>query len=130
MEYKDFIHAVTDRMGLSRQEAADTTRATLEALAERLSDGEAEQLARQLPDGLAEYARPPRSPRKKHHAERSGLDDFLHKVREHTGLTDEETRRGVAAVLSTLREAVDPGEFDDVMSQLPAGFSELVAARG
>jgi uncharacterized protein (DUF2267 family) len=33
---------------------------------------------------------------------------------------------GVRAVLTTLRDAVTHGEFDDVMSQLPKEFQELV----
>jgi uncharacterized protein (DUF2267 family) len=124
VEYKEFIRSVTDRTSLSRQEAADLSRATLEALAERLSDGEATQLALQLPDGLAEYVRP----HKRKQAERFGLDEFVRKVSQHTGLTVEETTRGVGAVLTTLREAVSAEEFDDVMSQLPGAFSQLVEA--
>jgi uncharacterized protein (DUF2267 family) len=124
VEYKEFVHAVTGRTALSRQEAADLTRATLEALAERLSDGEATQLALQLPDGLAEYVRP----QKRKQAERFGLHEFVRKVSQHTGLTVEETTLGARAVLTTLREAVSPDEFDDVMSQLPRGFSDLLEA--
>jgi uncharacterized protein (DUF2267 family) len=122
VEYKQFVQAVQDRTGLSRQESADLTRATLECLAERLSGGEAIQLAMQLPDGLREYL----TGTKKTQAERFGLDEFIRKVSEHTGLTTEETTRGVGAVLATLREAVTASEFEDVMSQLPGDFGELV----
>jgi uncharacterized protein (DUF2267 family) len=35
----------------------------------------------------------------------------------------------VDAVLVTLRDAVTPGEFDDVLSQLPQDFKRLGAPR-
>jgi uncharacterized protein (DUF2267 family) len=124
VEYKEFVQAVQDRTGLSRQESADLTRATLEALSERLSDGEAIQLSVQLPDGLREYVRP----RKRKPAERFGLDEFIRKVAEHTGLTEAETTSGVRAVLTTLREAVPGKDFADAMSQLPDDFATLVEA--
>jgi hypothetical protein len=34
----------------------------------------------------------------------------------------------VAAVLSVLRDAVSPGEFDDVLAQLGREFAELIRA--
>ncbi|MDQ1677596.1 MAG: hypothetical protein QOC93_2740 [Actinomycetota bacterium] len=123
MESKEFIQAVTERTGLSRQEAADLTRATLGTLAARVSDGELRQLAMQLPDGLREYAKP-----HKKGTERFGLTEFVRKVSEHTGLTESETTTGVRAVLTTLREAVSADEYRDVMSQLPGAFTELVDA--
>jgi uncharacterized protein (DUF2267 family) len=124
VEYKEFVQAVHQRTGLSRQEAADLARATLEALSERLSEGEVIQLSAVLPEGLREYVRPG----KKKQAERFGLDEFLQKVSEHTGLTLAETTPGVSAVLTSLREAVPATEFRDVMSQLPGDFAGLVEA--
>ena len=59
--------------------------------------------------------------------ERFDLDDLIARVSSRTGLTKAETMTGVAAVLLTLREAVDRKEFDDFMSQLPVEFSRLVA---
>jgi uncharacterized protein (DUF2267 family) len=123
VEYKEFIQTVHERTGLSRQEAADLTRATLGCLAARLSGGEAVQLAMQLPDGLREYVATG-TPNKQ--ADRFGVDEFVRKVSEHTGLTLDETTHGVGAVLATLRDAVSDDEFDDVMAQLPTGFGALV----
>jgi uncharacterized protein (DUF2267 family) len=36
------------------------------------------------------------------------------------------SRHVAAAVLITVRDAVTPGEFDDVLSQLPQEYRELV----
>jgi len=123
VEYKEFVQAVTDRTALSRQEAADLTRATLEALAERVSGGELRQLAMQLPDGLREYVRS-----NKKAADRFGLTEFIRRVGDHAGLTEPEATAGVRAVLTTLREAISAEEYRDVMSQLPGDFSGLVDA--
>jgi uncharacterized protein (DUF2267 family) len=37
-----------------------------------------------------------------------------------------EAREGMVAVLATTRDAVEPGEFDDVLSQLGGEFARLV----
>ena len=54
MEAKEFTPTVAERSALSREEAADLTRATLGTLADRLSAGEGCHLARQLPEPLNE----------------------------------------------------------------------------
>jgi uncharacterized protein (DUF2267 family) len=36
-------------------------------------------------------------------------------------------RTGVRAVLSTVREAITPGEWDDVVAQLPEEYQVLLA---
>jgi uncharacterized protein (DUF2267 family) len=45
---------------------------------------------------------------------------------ERTGLAETEAEAALIAVLTTLREAVTPGEFDDVLSQLGEEFAQLV----
>jgi uncharacterized protein (DUF2267 family) len=37
-----------------------------------------------------------------------------------------EAREGMVAVLATTRDAVEPGGFDDVLSQLGGDFARLV----
>jgi len=50
---REFFRSVADRAGLSREEATDLTRATLQALAQRLSQGAVRELVLHLPDQLA-----------------------------------------------------------------------------
>src|SRR5450759_3406257 len=58
MKHDELIAQVQHHARLaSRGEAEVATRATLETLAERLAGGEAEDLASQLPRGIAEYLR-------------------------------------------------------------------------
>jgi len=53
------------------------------------------------------------------------VNEFVRRVVERAEVGPEETRKA-AAVLTTVREAVTPGEFDDVLSQLPQEYRELV----
>jgi uncharacterized protein (DUF2267 family) len=118
---REFFHTVAQRAGLSREEAADLTRATLATLADRLSGGEARDLAAQLPEPLAQ---PLRSGDEA--AKRFDLEEFVRRVSKHTGLTPLETTRGIRAVLITLREVVANDEFAQVMAQLPKDFGTLI----
>jgi uncharacterized protein (DUF2267 family) len=54
------------------------------------------------------------------------VDEFVRRVAERGDVALDEARSGAAAVLTTVREAVTPGEFDDVLSQLPQEYRELV----
>jgi len=123
MDDREFFRTVAQRSGLSRQEAADVTRATLETLADRLSGGEAQDLAAQLPDGLREYLRAERNKG----AKRFGLDEFVDRISQRNGLKPAETRTALRAVFTTLRDA-SGDEFDEVMSQLPKEMQNLVTA--
>ena len=58
--------------------------------------------------------------------ERFNLVELIRRVSKRTGLNETETTAGVRAVLLTLREAVDPKEFNDFMSHLPAEFVRLL----
>jgi uncharacterized protein (DUF2267 family) len=125
MRYEEFIDAVAERAGVSPDQAEVLTQATLETLAERLSGGEALDLADQLPKGLQESLQP-----REEEAERFRLEEFVRRVSERADVDVALAWDGVSAVLTTLSEAVASGEFDDVMSQLPAEFGEMMVTTG
>jgi uncharacterized protein (DUF2267 family) len=52
VDEKTFYATVAERAGLSRSEAADLTRATLESIAGQVAGGELDRLAMALPDWL------------------------------------------------------------------------------
>lgn len=120
MKADEFYRDVAARAKLSKGEAADLTRAALEVLAMRVSPGEVRHLIRQLPEELVDSVRWNSKGRN-----RFGLDDLIERVSGRTRLTKTETMTGVEAVLLTLREAVEPKEFNDFVSQLPAEFTRL-----
>ena len=125
MKHDEFIGQVQHRARLSSRGAAErATRATLETLAERLSGGEAKDLAAQLPPEIGEHLRGSWSAI----GDRFSLDEFFKRVsrREGTDLPDAVFHARV--VIEVLREAVSKGEMDDIRAQLPAEFDRLIEA--
>ncbi|MET8089778.1 DUF2267 domain-containing protein [Micromonospora sp. NPDC005220] len=73
MEYEDFINAVTTRAKVSTDQAVTLTRATLETLADRISAGQAEDLAISFPTGLTTTCASRRRTEGRNTPSRSGL---------------------------------------------------------
>ncbi|MEU7765678.1 DUF2267 domain-containing protein [Nocardia sp. NPDC049190] len=121
MEAEEIFRTVADRASLSREEAADLTRAVLLTVADRLSRGEIRELRLRLPAPLDESLS-----RSRRTLDKFGLDEFLRRISGRTGLNADETSRGVSAVLTVLRDANIGNTFDHAMSQLPSEFRQLV----
>jgi uncharacterized protein (DUF2267 family) len=122
MDNEEFEKAVSNRAAIPRDRARILIRATLQTLGERLTRGEAGDLASQLPKPLKEVLTASSTPA----AEAFGLDEFIRRVSERTGVEVEEATDAVRAVFAALREAVTGGEFSGVMSQLPSEFLAVV----
>ncbi|MCW2650428.1 MAG: hypothetical protein JWR32_1404 [Mycobacterium sp.] len=120
MEYKEFINRVADNVGVPADEADKLTRAVLATLAERITGGEARDLAAQLPLPLQNPLLPARE-----EAEAFSFEEFVRRTAERAGTDRNVAEMAVDAVMATLRDAVTPGEFDDVISQLPLDFKHL-----
>ena len=121
MDYETFEQAVSERAHVPRDRATVLIRAVLETLSERLTGGEADDLAAQLPEPAKRWLTTPIEP-----AASFGLDEFIRRVEKRAKVTPDEAREGTQAVFMTLREAVTEGELNNVMSQLPGEFSKLV----
>lgn len=133
MDYRQFIDLVSrradvsgprriDGMPLNPTETAEIlTRATLEVLAQRISGGEARDLAAQLPPELADALQPEHEK-----AEPFDLEVFIQRVADHALVDFDAARAGVRAVFQTLREAVPGDEFPDVLSELPREYTALL----
>jgi uncharacterized protein (DUF2267 family) len=120
-EHDQFLTTVQQKAGISRERAEGASRATLETLAERLSAGEARDIAAQLPPELAPYL-PARGD-----AEGFDLDEFLRRVAEREGVDVPTAADHARAVFAALRRAVDPGEIEDLAAQLPNDFAPLLS---
>jgi uncharacterized protein (DUF2267 family) len=123
VDQKTFFATVAERAGLSKEEAADLTRATLQELARQISGGEVQQLALTLPDWLEPYL-----PRHDGRAHPKPMTEFFRDISQRIGLNEEETRRGVRAVLTVLREAIDPTHLEHALALLPKDYRQLEAA--
>jgi uncharacterized protein (DUF2267 family) len=121
MRYAQFIEKVSERMGGSLGQAEAVTQATLLTLAERITGGEARDLAGQLPEQLREFL-----DKKEEPAEAFDLNEFVRRVSLRAGVDRDTAGKGVRAVFQTLHGAVSTGEFEDVMAQLPKEFQNLV----
>jgi uncharacterized protein (DUF2267 family) len=123
MQYDEFISKVAQRTGWEREQAEAVTRATLATLSARITSGEADDLAAQLPQEL-------KSPLSSGPAKAVPFDvaEFKRRLAEHAAVPEDQAEKGIRAVFATLSEAVTGGEFDDVLSQLPNDYRSLVTA--
>lgn len=123
MKYADFVRQVAERTaGASLQQAQAITMATLRTLAERITGGEARDLAAQLPKDMQE----PLTSGVQRPAERFELEEFVHRIAARAEVNFTMAREGVRAALLTLRGAVSAGEFDGVLAQLTDEYRELL----
>jgi uncharacterized protein (DUF2267 family) len=121
VQYEEFVSKVAQQVGISRAESEKLAAAVMRTLGERLSGGEAEDLRAQLPEPLKGDLISTRE-----EAEGFGVEEFARRVAEKAGISEGQAGAGVVAVLDTVREAVSPGEFDDVLAQLGREFAELI----
>jgi uncharacterized protein (DUF2267 family) len=121
-----FWRRVAQRTGLDLERAKWATDAALEALADRISGGEVDDLKEQLPREL-------HAPLERGKAESNGAarrlstEEFVRGVAEREGVTPAEAEDHARAVFATLRETLDDKEFSDFVAQLPEDYAALLA---
>lgn len=125
MTVQQFYRNVMRTSGEERLDAVkDGTAAVLQALRDRLTREEGEQVVAQLPTELKRLWEvgddEGRRPVKMHR------DEFYERVRRDGGLRSErEARWMTLAVFGALKEQLSPGEAEDVLSQLPKDLKEI-----
>ena len=124
MKYDTFVGQVQSRAKLgSLGDAVGAIRATLETLGERLAGGEAKDLASQLPREIGYYL----------FRGSTGLGDrfhyreFVERVAYRECVDEPEAAYHSRVVMEVLSEAVSPGEFEDIIAQLPEDYAPLFA---
>ena len=122
MQYEEFVRGVEDRLTDPRPgEAEQAIIATLQTLGERISGGEAADIAAQLPDELAEPLTGVGDA-----AEGFGLEEFYRRVAEREDTGVDEALEHVPAVMTVLAQAISDDELQDVRSELPREFYPLL----
>lgn len=124
MQYQEFVNRVNEQIRTeSPGDAELAIQATLATLGERISGGEAENLAAQLP---AELQTQLESGNYTEEAEPFSLDEFYLRVAEREGASLPETAvEHARAVMEQLTRAVTGGELADIQRQLPEEYEPL-----
>lgn len=103
----------------TREEAERVVDAVFETLSERLSRTETRNLAAQLPDELKEKLF------RRLYTDRFVLRDFYNRVSARAGVGYPHAIKLARVVLITVREAISPGEWEDVVSEFPSEYEDL-----
>jgi uncharacterized protein (DUF2267 family) len=124
MTYDEFLRNVKEQAELADRSEAETTAVTvLQAVCDRLTGDEAEDLLAQLPKPLQEavsltHERPATMT----------ANQFVERVARDLQIPADDAEKRIRTVFGVLEEAVTPGEFHDVLAQLPSGYFELLQA--
>ena len=125
MRYATLMTLVQRRAGLTPEQAERAMEATLRTLSERISGGEAGDIAAFLPREMRDWMVPTVEA-----AEPFDRREFIRRVAEREGVDAETAEEHVRAVFHMLGYAVAPGELRDMASQLPRDFDDLLEEAG
>lgn len=118
--YDQYIRTVRSRAWFpSDVDTVEAIRAVLEVLGQRITIGQADDLATALPVDF----RP--SLRQSPGAHSFGLDEFLSRIAEREGVDVRSAADHARAVLSALADAVPKDELLDTLEQLPKEMRDL-----
>lgn len=125
MKYEEFMGQVQQRARLPDQNRTGAAiRATLQTLAERLTEGAASNLAAQLPSEVGRHLQEGGDGG----GERFDLDEFFTRVSKREQSDRPATVQHVRAVFAVLNEAVSAGEMEKVRQQLPEDYDPIFEA--
>lgn len=122
MDKHQFLTEVKNELRLKDMAEAETaSRSVLAALTDRITDEEANDLASQLPHDLRDFIRRRTGPLQK-----MDMDTFVSRIQGDLDLeTWDQAARVAAGVFAVLKRAVSPGEWEDVVSQLPRELQDM-----
>ena len=116
-EYEQFIKTIQHKADLSWEGVERAAAATLRTLGERLSTGEARDIARQLPGDLGEALRTD--------TDASAFDAaaFVRRVADREGVDLDTAERHIRAVFVALVRTLSEKELEDMVAELPQSYS-------
>ena len=120
MDSRHFLGRVGELTGFDGDRAEHLVRATLVTLGTRISPGEANDLAAQLPDSLGACLEHDSEPSRFH------PEEFQRRVARIVPLANDQAAPAIRAVFTVLSEAVSEGEMRQVLSQLGSEYERLV----
>jgi uncharacterized protein (DUF2267 family) len=119
--YERFITTIEQKAGIGWDKAERAAQATLETLAERISGGEARDLAADLPEALRTWllAHPG-------DAEQFGVDEFVRRVAAREDVDTDTAERHARAVFVALARLVRHDEIANLLTELPKEYERLL----
>lgn len=120
MDSGRFLNRVCELTGFDRDRSEHLVRATLVTLGTRISAGEADDLAAQLPGSFAACLQHESEP------SRFGPAEFERRIARIVPLANDQAAPAIRAVFTVLGEAVSDGELRQVLAQLGGGYESLV----
>jgi uncharacterized protein (DUF2267 family) len=121
VDYETFIRTVAADADIGFGEAERAARAVLETLGERIAQGEARDLAAQLPPELSPWIATTTP------AEGFDVDEFIRRIAEREEVDAVTAERHVRAVFTALSRAVDRREHDQMAAELSKDYWPLLA---
>jgi uncharacterized protein (DUF2267 family) len=115
MRYASFVTTVERLSDLSRPASERAIEATLRTLSERISGGEAQDIAAFVPQEVRAWLTSAPEP-----AEPFDRQELIRRVAELLHADRDPARRATEAVLQTLAVRISAGEVDDLEDELPA----------
>ncbi len=112
MGFRELIKKVQLYSGFSDAESQEALELMTENLAARLTDGERKDFASQLPMELKTIAITAKS-KGRHEADL--IQDFMDKE----GIPADRAKKQILCAWRALKDAISPGEIDDIRAQLP-----------
>jgi uncharacterized protein (DUF2267 family) len=119
--YERFITAIQQKAGISWDKAERAARATLETLAERISEGQARDLAADLPSEARDWLL-----RHTGNAEAFDAREFVRRAAEREEVDTDTAERHARAVFVALARLLPRNEIADLAAELPKDYAPLV----
>ena len=119
--YERFIMTIEQRAAIAWADAEGAARATLQTLGERISGGEARQLAEDLPQHLRRWLLADGED-----AEDFDVGEFIRRVAEREGVEPERAEQHARAVLIALARLVRGEEITRLAAQLPSEYKRVL----
>src|SRR4051812_9900703 len=121
-EYERFITTVEQKAHLGWEKAERVARTTLSVLADRLSAGEARDIAAQLPGDLGKHLESADG------AQPFDANEFLRRIVEREDVDLDTAERHARAVFAALGRTLGEAELRDMAAELPKSFGPLLKA--
>lgn len=113
MKFRELVKQVQLNSGFSDQESQEALEHMVESLAVHLTEGERKDFASQLPQELKDIALSVLPTENLVH------QDLLEQFIEMQDIEESRAKKQIHAAWEALKEAISPGEIDDIRAQLP-----------